>query len=119
MPAMLFVISSVISLFYLPVLVSGDNEFIFPPYGGRDGVTVGDSNLVFRIGDTANLKWTTNNTAPISLIAYQGPRSPETGFYNATLIGLAPSCPAAMSGSDGHPLTPTVRFRCIPGTDRI
>lgn len=42
---MLFIIGSIFGLIYLPALVLGDNEFIFPPYGGPGGVIVGDSNL--------------------------------------------------------------------------
>lgn len=93
---MLFIIWPIFSLIYLPVLVLGDNEFIFPPPDGPDG---GDSDLKVTIGDTARLRWTTTSTAPISLVAFQGPRNPPQGFYNVTLIGCTQS---RMSSGNGH-----------------
>lgn len=84
MPALTHHICALISI---ALLARGENNFIFPPDGGSDGTIVGDSDLEFTIGDTINLKWTTDSTTPITLIAFQGPRAPESFFYNLTLLG--------------------------------
>ena len=67
--------------------VIAQNNFTFPPADGPHGVIVRDSNLVLTIGETADIKWVTNRTDPVSLFVFQGPRDPERRLNNLKLIG--------------------------------
>ncbi|KAM7208552.1 hypothetical protein V8F20_001233 [Naviculisporaceae sp. PSN 640] len=77
------------ALITLALLARAENNFIFPPDGGPPGVLVGNSDLEFTLGDTLHLQWTTDSTTPVTLIAFQGPRAPQTFFYNLTLFSNA------------------------------
>jgi hypothetical protein len=72
-------------LFHLPLPIFGENNFIVPP--APPTLPVGDSGLTWKIGDIVELQWSTNFAGPLSLVAYQGPRNPQSLFYNLTLLG--------------------------------
>ncbi|KAM7185189.1 hypothetical protein V8F33_012532 [Rhypophila sp. PSN 637] len=86
---MLALTRQICGLICLALLGTGESKFIFPPDGGPPGTIVDDSHLEFAIGSTIHLKWITDSTTPVTLIAYQGPRDPERDFWNITLLDQA------------------------------
>jgi hypothetical protein len=72
-------------LFHLPLPIFGENNFIVPP--APPTLPVGDSGLTWTIGNTVELQWSTNFAGPLTLAAWQGPRNPQSLFYNLTLLG--------------------------------
>ncbi|CAI4210726.1 unnamed protein product [Parascedosporium putredinis] len=93
---------------------SQKNYFIFPPDGGPDGGTPGDSNYLFKLGEVAHLEWVVNTTGRLSLTAWQGQRDRKANWHSTLLLDQVSAPVPTEYVWTVTPLTYESNFRLAP-----